>query len=162
MTGRAALFLSLAAVAIAALAPSGAAQSADAPRPAVVFFYQDGCPDCVQIGEVLDLLALDLPPGGIARYEIGTKEGRTLFLRLQKAYGIDVQTVPLVFIGDRVISGAGRIQELTLSDAIGDCAQSPCPSPLDRLPPDVFPWVDLAQLGLLTVAIVLFLLLQRP
>ena len=154
------VFLLIAALAVASA--TCAAQSAALARPEVVFFYQEGCPDCIQIGEVLDLLVSDLPEGAIARYEIGDPASHKLFLRLQKAYGIDVSSVPLVFVGDRVISGAGRLQELTLTDAVGDCAQSPCPSPLDRLPPDVFPWIDLAQLALLGFAVVLLVLLQSP
>jgi len=139
------------------------AQEAPAPHlPIVVFFYQDGCPDCVRIAEILDALAGDLPEGAVARYEIGDPESRRLFRKLQKAYAIDVSSVPVVFIGDRAIAGASRVQELTLSDAIGDCITGACTSPLDKIPPDVFPWRDLLELALLGSLAFLLTLLQRP
>lgn len=147
------------AVAPAWLCP---AQSEAPSDPVVAFFYQEGCPDCVKIGEVLDLLAGDLPEGAVVRYEIGDPTSKRLFQRLKKAYGVEASGVPLVFVGDRFIAGAGLAQELTLTDAISRCARSPCPSPLDRLPPDVFPWIDVAQLALLGLVVVLLFLLQRP
>jgi hypothetical protein len=98
----------------------------------------------------------------VVRYEIGNPASRRLFQRLQKAYGIEVSSVPLVFVGDRVIAGASRAQELALSDALSDCVTTPCSSPLDRLPPDVFPWVDLLQLALLGSVVLLLALLQHP
>jgi thiol-disulfide isomerase/thioredoxin len=159
---RGSLFVAATCLVCFAAAVPAFGQAVEPPRPIVVFFYQEGCPDCVQIGEVLDLLAGDLPDGAVARYEITDPEGKRLFRRLQKAYGIDISSVPLVFVGDRVIAGASRAQELTLSDALGDCTTAPCPSPLDRLPPDVFPWVDLAQLGLLGLLVALLFFLQRP
>jgi len=154
--------LGLALALFLAAAVPAFAQTVEPVRPVVVFFYEDGCPDCVLIGELLDLLEGDLPEGAVARYEITEPASRKLFQRLQKAYGIEVTSVPLVFVGDRVIAGASRAQELTISDALGDCVTAKCASPLDRLPPDVFPWVDLLQLGLLGLAVVFFLLLQRP
>ncbi len=153
---------------VAALVAPGIALSAvpqegtPAPSPIVVFFYQEGCPDCDRVSEVLDALGGDLPAGSVARHEIGDPKSRRLFQRLQRAYGIDGSAVPLVFIGDRAIAGASRIQELALTDALGDCMTSSCPSPLDRLPPDVFPWIDLLEVGLLASLVLLLTLLQRP
>jgi thiol-disulfide isomerase/thioredoxin len=161
MTARS-LLLVVPVLALLAAAPC-VAQEAPAPHaPIVVFFYQEGCPDCVKIAEVLDALAGDLPEGAVARYEIGDPQSRRLFQRLQKAYAIDVSSVPVVFIGDRAIAGASRANELTLSDAIGDCITGACASPLDRIPPDVFPWRDLLELALLGSLVFLLALLQRP
>ncbi len=142
--------------------PGGAAQTDEAPRPVVLFFYQEGCPECVRISEVLDALGSDLPPGAVASYEITDRAAGRLFQRLQRAYGALISSVPVVFIGDRVVEGASRAQELAITDALGDCVTSPCSSPLDRLPPDVFPWVDVLQLGLLALFVGLLVLLQTP
>jgi thiol-disulfide isomerase/thioredoxin len=161
MTARSLLLLVPVLTLLAAV--PGIAQEAPAPHlPILVFFYQDGCPDCVRIAEVLDALAGDLPEGAVARYEIGDPESRRLFQKLQRAYAIDVSSVPVVFIGDRAIAGASRVQELTLSDAIGDCITSACTSPLDKVPPSVFPWRDLLELALLGSLAFLLALLQRP
>jgi glutaredoxin len=156
------ILLCIVILSAATAVPCAAQGAPPSASPVVVFFYQNGCPDCVQIGEVLDALAGDLPEGAVARYEIGDTTSRRLFQRLQKAYGIEVSSVPLVFVGDRVIAGASRAQELALSDALGDCVTTPCSSPLDRLPPDVFPWVDLLELALLGSLVVLLALLQHP
>jgi thiol-disulfide isomerase/thioredoxin len=161
MTVRSALLV----VPILALLAAVPCIAQDAPAPAapiVVFFYQEGCPDCVRIAEVLDALAGDLPEGAVVRHEIGNPESRRLFRKLQKAYGIDVSSVPLVFIGDLAIAGASRSQELKLSDAIGDCITGACASPLDKIPPDVFPWRDVLELALLGSFVFLLTLLQRP
>jgi thiol-disulfide isomerase/thioredoxin len=156
------LLLVVPVLALLAAAPC-VAQEVPAPHaPIVVFFYQEGCPDCVKIAEVLDALAGDLPEGAVARYEIGDPQSRRLFQRLQKAYAIDVSSVPVVFIEDHAIAGASRANELTLSDAIGDCITGACTSPLDRIPPDVFPWRDLFELALLGSLVFLLALLQRP
>ena len=164
----AAMTLGVALVVIAVCAGGARVQAAEAPAatpagsPSVVFFYQSGCPDCERISEVLDALGGDLPPGAVARYEVGDPAARRLFQKLQKAYGIDVSSVPVVFIGDRVFTGASRAQELQISDAIERCVTTPCSSPLNRVPPDVFPWVDLLELALLGGLVVLLALLQRP
>jgi len=161
MTVRSLLF-AVPVLALLAAVPCIAQETPAPPAPIVVYFYQDGCPDCVRIAEVLDALAGDLPGGAVARYEIGDPQSRRLFQKLQKAYEIDVSSVPLVFIGDHAIAGASRAQELTLSDAIGDCITGACTSPLDKIPPDVFPWRDLLELALLGSLVFLLALLQRP
>lgn len=141
-------------------APACLGQEQPPAAPLVVFFYQEGCPDCVKIGEILDALETELPAGAIVRHEIGEPQSRSLFRKLQKAYGIDVSTVPVVFVGDRFVIGASQARELELTDAIGDCITGACTSPMDRVPPDVFPWRDALELGLLALLVVLLVLLQ--
>lgn len=146
------------AVAFVALAFGCAAMAAEG--PVVVFFHQEGCPDCVAMDEVLSALAVDLPEGAVERVEVTTREGATVFRRLRAAYGIDVATVPMLFIGDQVISGSGRAQEFRLRDAIGRCTVSPCSSPLDRIAPQGFPWRDAVEMGLLAALLVLLSWIQ--
>lgn len=156
------LFWFASAMLLVAVLPSLAQETAALEAPIVILFYEEGCPQCVQIEEVLDALKSELPEGAIARYEIGNPESRTLFRKLQKAYEIDVSNVPVVFVDDRAIIGAGLSRELELTDAIGDCITGACASPLDRVPPDVFPWRDALELGLLLSLILLLVLLQLP
>ena len=165
--GRLGLVLLTLVLACSSLAASQPARTAVEPAaepvaPVVVFFYQEGCPDCIEIAGVLDALAGDFPEGAVARYEIGDPASRKLFRKMLAAYSIDGTSVPIVFVGERVIAGASRIQELALTDALGDCVTSSCPSPFDRLPPDVFPWGDLLELALLASLVLLLALLQVP
>ena len=55
-------------------------------------------------------------------------------MELASAYEVEVSTVPVVFVGDEVVLGAGRAQEFELRNAIGDCAIRGCASPLGRAP----------------------------
>ncbi len=157
-----ALVLACLSLAAAETAVPAAEPAAEPAAPVVVFFYQEGCPDCIEIAGVLDALAGDLPAGAVARYEIGDPASRKLFRKMLVAYSIEGTSVPIVFVGERVIAGASRIQELALTDALGDCVTSACPSPFDRLPPDVFPWVDLLELALLASLALFLALLQVP
>lgn len=144
--------------AFVALALGGAAMAAE--RPVVVFFHQEGCRDCLIMEEVLEALAVDLPEDSVERIDVTTREGATLFRRLRAAFGIDVATVPMLFIGDQVISGSGRAQEFRLRDLIGRCTVSPCSSPLDRITPQGFPWRDVAEVALLATLLILLSWIQ--
>ncbi|MEN6369481.1 MAG: thioredoxin family protein [Thermotogota bacterium] len=130
--------------------------------PVVVAFYEDGCPDCARIDEVLVALASDLPAFAVRRYEISEPGSMRILRRLMAAYDLSetTATVPIVFVGDTVIIGADRAQELKLMDAISRCARSECPSPLARIDLTSFPWKDVARLALLVGLVLLLTLLQ--
>ncbi|MEW5826731.1 MAG: hypothetical protein AB1778_07850 [Candidatus Bipolaricaulota bacterium] len=140
----------------AAVCVLGTTLGAAAESPVVLFFFQDGCPDCELVDELLTALALDLPEGAVERHEISEREAGRLFRRLRTAYAVEVATVPMVFIGDQVISGSGRAQEFRLRDVVGRCATLGCPSPLERIAPQGFAWRDTLEVVL--VAALLFLL----
>jgi len=105
--------------------------------PVVLFFYGEGCPDCMAVDELLTALSSDLPESALRRYEISDPEAAELLSKLEAAYGIEEASVPIVFVGDDVIIGAGRAQEFKLRDAIGHCVTLGCPSPLARIRPPV-------------------------
>jgi glutaredoxin len=146
----------LSAIPLRAQAPSPVVQ------PVVVFFYEEGCPDCAAMEELLQGLSADLPETAIERLEISATGNLRLLRRLEEAYGIDTSTVPILFVGDRVIVGAGRAQEFQLRAAIGDCATVGCASPLARLQPTVPLWRSLAEVALLALLVVTLALLQLP
>jgi thiol-disulfide isomerase/thioredoxin len=156
--------LAIAAVLAGLLVPfaARAQDSNPAELPVVVFFYQDGCPDCAAMEELLEGLATDLPPSAVERLEISTTANLRLLRRLEEAYGIDVSTVPILFVGDRVIAGAGKAQEFQLRAAIGDCATVGCSSPLARLEPSTPLWRSVVELALLGVLVLALALLQLP
>lgn len=106
------------------------------PDPIVIVFYEDGCPSCVEMDELLTGMLIEAPDTEIVHYEITAPETLKLLAALAKAYDIEVPSVvPIVFVADDVVVGMGRTQEFTLRNAIGDCLTTEnCESPLARLP----------------------------
>jgi len=144
-------FFVVVALAISLTFPSAAADD----EPWIVVFSEEGCPDCAQIEEVLEGLTFELSSSAIARYDISNPEALDLLMELATAYEVEVSTVPVVFVGDEVVLGAGRAQEFELRNAIGECTIHGCPSPLARAPSLAFR----SSLLRLTLFAVLFALL---
>ena len=110
--------------------PSQTAAPSSSP-PMIVLFYEDGCPHCITMENLLDELLAGHEEVAVARYEINAQGNTALMWKLAAHYGIVTTQVPVIFIGDQVIVGAGRTQEFNLRTAVGDCIQRGCPSPLD-------------------------------
>jgi len=110
--------------------------------------------------ELLDDLLVGHPEIEVARYEIDARGSTAILRRLSAHYKILATQVPVIFVGDKAIVGAGRAQEFALRTAVNDCVTYGCPSPLDYVKPAVIPWKDFLWLGLLAGAVILFLLLQ--
>ncbi len=144
----------LLAVVTLALSLSFPAVAADE-EPWIVVFFDEGCPDCAQIEEVLEGLTSELPESAIVRYDVSDAESLDLLMELATAYEVEVSTVPVVFVGEEVVLGAGRAQEFELRNAIGECTIQGCPSPLARAPSLAFR----SSLLRLTLFAVLFALL---
>jgi len=130
-------------------------------HPTIVFFYETGCPDC----EVMESLLADLLVGrknvSVNYYEINAPGSMDLLGRLSTHYAILPTHVPVIFVGDEVILGAGRGQEFHLRTAVGDCETQTCPSPLDYAKQVAFPWQDVILLMGFAVLFVALLLLQK-
>ena len=128
--------------------------------PVILVFFEEGCPSCQTVEELIAELALDLPSTAMRRYEISDPDSFDLLAALGKAYEIEVGTVPTVFVGDEVIVGAGQAAEFALRAAIGGCSTRGCPSPLDRVRPTSFPWADLFRVSGYAALLLLLLFLQ--
>ena len=103
--------------------------------PILVVFYEEGCPSCEEMDELLAGMTIDAPETAIVRYEITEPGSFELLVSLAKTYGIEIPTtVPIVFVGDDVVIGMGRTQEFSLRNAIGDCLSIGCETPIARLP----------------------------
>jgi glutaredoxin len=118
--------------------------------PWIVLFSEEGCPDCTQVEELLAGLILELPKTTLVRYDISDPEALDLLMDLAHAYNIDASTLPVVFVGDEAVVGAGRTQEFALRNAIGTCTMQGCRSPLERTASAIFR-VSLLRLTLLAV-----------
>ena len=126
--------LALFALTIPLALPTVAAEQ----EPWIVVFYEEGCPDCAQVEELLAGLTSELPASAIVRYDISDPEMLDLLMELADAYDVETSSVPVVFVGDEVVLGAGRAQEFELRNAIGACTVNDCPSPLARAPSIAF------------------------
>lgn len=116
------------------LLAAGLAHAADS-DPIIIAFYEEGCPSCEEMEELLVAMTIDAPETAIARHEVTESESAELLIALAKAYDIDVPSVvPIVFVGEDVIIGMGRTQEFSLRNAVGDCLLFGCESPIARLP----------------------------
>jgi len=103
--------------------------------PIIIVFYEEGCPSCEDMDELLAGLMIDAPETAIARYEINEPESMELLVALARAYDIEVPlVVPIVFVAEDVVIDMGRTQEFSLRNAIGDCLSVGCESPIARLP----------------------------
>jgi thiol-disulfide isomerase/thioredoxin len=103
--------------------------------PIVIVFYEDGCPSCEEMDELLTGMMIETPETAIVRYEITEPESFKLLADLARAYDIEIPSiVPIVFVADDVVIGMGRTQEFALRNAIGDCLSIGCESPIARLP----------------------------
>jgi len=122
--------------------------------PLVLFFYADGCPNCAAVDELLTSLSSDLPASAFNRYEISDPKSAALLEKLKAAYGVEDASVPIVFVGDDVVVGAGKAQEFKLRDVIGHCVTLGCPSPLERVRPPVTA-DDLIRLALFAAVLVI-------
>jgi len=157
MGRRSFLFALLAAISLLA-SPSFAAQPEG--NPAIVVFYEEGCPGCETVEELIGELAADLPPSSIVRYEISDPNAFDLLTRLAAAFEIEFDSVPVVFVGEEAIVGSGRSAEFGLRAAIGDCVVRGCPSPFDRIRPPPFPWADILKLVAFVALVALLAVLQ--
>lgn len=139
---------------------AGAADPEAVDDPIILVFYEEGCSSCEIVEELIAQLAVDLPPSAIRRYEISQPGTLDLLDSLAGAFEVQTGTVPVVFVGDEAIVGAGRSAEFGLRAAIGDCAVQGCPSPLDRIRPPEFPWLDVLRLSAFAALVCVLVMLQ--
>lgn len=143
------------ALAIASIAFPQVEIKPETAQPAIVVFYEEGCPDCVRMDELLEELLTEHPALTVTRYEINAPGALALMGELSAAYGIQGTKVPAILVGEEAIVGAGRVEEMRLRTAIEDCLTLGCSSPLARVEESRIPWRDV---GVLTGFVALFLL----
>ncbi len=143
------------ALAIASIAFPQVETKPETAHPIIVVFYEEGCPDCVRMDELLEELLTEHPNLTVARYEINAPGALGLMGGLSAAYGIEGANVPIILVGEEAIVGAGRAEEMRLRAAIENCVTLGCSSPLARVEKSSIPWRDV---GVLTGFVALFLL----
>ena len=129
-------------------------------EPAIVVFYEEGCPGCELMEGFLAELVVGRENLGIVRYEINEPGVWDLLSKLAAHYNVSSASVPIIFVGDEVIVGTGRAEEIHLRTAVGDCVSRGCPSPLAYAEGKGFPWRDSLVLGALAALFLFFFILQ--
>ncbi|MBU0471652.1 MAG: cytochrome c biogenesis protein [Nanoarchaeota archaeon] len=97
-------------------------------------FYGQGCQHCAALDLFLQDIQDQYPSLVVHKHEVyQDQESIALFQNLAAAYSHEVEAVPTVFIGDKVIVGYSK----TISDSIvlevESCISVQCEDPLDRL-----------------------------
>ena len=128
-------------------------------EPVILVFHEEGCPDCQRMEAVLQELLSKHPDLSVAYYEVTQPGSPELFDALADRYGVLLLKVPIIYVGEVAIVGAGRAQEMRLREAVEGCASSGCISPLKftgskaKLSPTFY-----FVLGVLAVSLLLLLM----
>lgn len=97
----------------------------------VVFFNGRGCPHCAQTETLLGQLQDEHPGLTVHSYEVYfDDDNRDLMFEFGRVYGVEVTGVPMLYVGNAVISGY-RPEEIV--STIGRCLEIGCPSPLEKV-----------------------------
>lgn len=103
----------------------------------IYYFYGSTCPVCKKTTSFLEGLKEEYSSLKINYYEVfGNKENAKFFLQLLEACGEEkIVRVPVIFIGDEVISGylSDEITGQKIEKAIKNCLEKECPNPLDKI-----------------------------
>ncbi len=129
-------------------------------NPIILFFYAVECPDCERMKSALSDILSPYPDILVAHYDIALRENLLLLENLAAAFGITPARLPVIFVGDRVIIGAGRAVELELSRAVRECIEVGCRSPLEKLRQERLAGREILVIGGLIAALLFFLLMR--
>ncbi len=107
-----------------------------APKPAappvdLVLFYGQGCPHCAALRAYLATIQEAHPRLQIHEFEVYFNDDNArLFQQLAAAYHREVEGVPTVFLGERVVVGYSESMQPGLAAMIAACETDGCASPL--------------------------------
>jgi len=110
-----------------------------------VIFYEEGCPHCARVESIIERVAPSYPALNVIRHEIHAPEAQDLLSRLLAAYGVELGSVPMFFVGDvasvegvyyglyeEPYATSGRSEELAIEEAIRRAVAENATSPLER------------------------------
>lgn len=152
--------VSLLALVLVAVSVAGWSACAQSTYPMVLFFHQEGCPDCEIIRAALDDMETAHPELEVGSYEITQPGNLDLLDELASRFGVTRLTVPIVFVGqDTIVIGAELAERLELRAAIETCLEQECRSLLET-PTSNGLIADLWVLAVITAVFSLLYLLQ--
>jgi cytochrome c biogenesis protein CcdA/glutaredoxin len=110
------------------------AAAAQPQRPVeLAFFYGRGCPHCANMKEFLGSMQRKYPQLAVREYEVYFDAGNArLFERVAAGYGVPIEGVPTVYVGDRAIGGFSEEMTARVEQGIRECIERGCAAPLAR------------------------------
>ena len=108
--------------------------AAGAAHPVEVdLFYGSGCPHCATMQQSLQRMQQRYPELRVREHEVYfSGENVQLFERVARGYGVQIEGVPTVFVGEHALAGYSGEIEARLERAIRECSARGCASPLAR------------------------------
>jgi len=121
--------------AAAAATPTGSTTADEPKKIEIVFFWGDGCPHCAQEKPFLNMLVNRYPNRiTLKSFELWYHpENHTIYKNVTKAYGLDIDLVPVTFIGNKYWVGFNDQIRQEITEAVADCLEGEivCPNPSD-------------------------------
>jgi len=103
-------------------------------KVAIYFFWGDGCPHCDNQKSFMAKWIEKYPDIEIKTYETwGNDSNKAILEGLAKAYGANVQGVPMTFIGDKYWVGYNDGLGAEMENKINECLANACENPGDRI-----------------------------
>ncbi len=101
----------------------------------LVLFYGQGCPHCAQLESFLEnLQERECPYLEIKEYEVYfNQDNRLLWEKFSEVYNSEIQGVPTVYIGDKVIIGFTKTVGEQLKQEIYSCRENDCIDPEEKV-----------------------------
>ena len=97
-------------------------------------FWGNGCPYCIRLNVFLEGMEDKYPSLVVKKYEVWDNQGNNnLMLEMAKAYDVNVEGVPAVFINDKFISGFSTARGEEIEAEIQKCLVEECENPGDRI-----------------------------
>jgi len=102
----------------------------------LLFFYEQGCPECAAIRNFLNKRIKPNYPVVIKKYEIHEPGNANLLLNLARVYqarDIIAQGTPAVFVGNKAFQGSNRAVMRKIEEAVRETIRKEVASPLTRV-----------------------------
>jgi len=97
-------------------------------------FWGNGCPHCARLNVFLEDMKEKYPSLTVKDYEVWyNKVNNDKMLEMARAYNVNVEGVPAVFINDKFISGFSTSIGEEIEQEIQKCLAEGCVNPGDRL-----------------------------
>lgn len=99
------------------------------------FFWGSGCPHCAKMAQVLQEIKTQYPElNSPHSFEVWyNPNNRRLLNAMAAGYNFEPTSVPVIFIGEKVIEGDSQASINQLKEAVKQCSVLDCISPIDKI-----------------------------